>query len=65
MKVKHIIALFLVAFALSVLGAAFKILHLMGASELLFASSIVNAIATILAIWKVLTSEKFKDFLNS
>jgi hypothetical protein len=65
MKVKHIIALFLLGFGLSVMAAVFKILHFMGAPTLLLTSAIIIAIATILAIGKVFTNERFKDFLNS
>ena len=65
MKVKHIIVIFLIAFGLSVLGAVFKILHLQGAPQLLLFSGILNTLGVILSIWKVLTNEKFKDFLNS
>jgi dolichyl-phosphate-mannose--protein O-mannosyl transferase len=65
MKVKHIITLFLLGFGLSVMAAAFTILHFMGAPTMLLTSAIVVALATVLAIWKVFTNERIKDFLNS
>lgn len=65
MKIKHILIVFLFGLILTLIGAQFKIMHWPGASILILSSSIIKIIAVILAIWKVLTVEKFKDFLNS
>jgi len=65
MKVKHIIILFLLAYIFESLGFHFKIMHLMGASILLYISSILKVIAAILGVWKVITMKNYKVFLNS
>ena len=65
MKIKHILILFLIGIIVSLIGMQFKIMHWPGADKLLLSSSVIKAIALILAIWKVLTVEKFRDFLNS
>jgi len=64
MKVKHLIAIYLFAFILMLLGAFFKILHWQYGSELLTISTAIKTIVALLAIYKVLTTDKFKDFLN-
>ncbi len=64
MKIKHIIALFILGLICTILGAMFKVLHWMWAPELLILGTFTKVIAAILAIWKVLTTNKFKDFLN-
>ena len=65
MKIKHIVILYLISEILLISGATFKVLHLSGAPELIIASSSVKTIVALLAIWKVMTVEKFKEFLNS
>lgn len=65
MKVKHIIAIFVIGIVLLVIGACFKINHWLFANELLISGSILKVIAGILFIWKILTTDKFKEFLNS
>ena len=64
MKVKHLIAIYLFAFILMLLGAFFKIMHWQYGSELLTISTTIKTIVALLAIYKVLTTDKFKDFLN-
>ncbi|TVZ52567.1 gliding motility protein GldL [Dokdonia sp. Hel_I_53] len=64
MRVKHILALLIVGFICTLLGALFKILHWMGAPQLLIAGTFIQAISGVLAIWKLFTSHAFKDFLN-
>lgn len=64
MKVKHIIALFIVGLLCTILGALFKILHWQLAPELLIAGTVIKVLAGIFAIWKILTTDGFKKFLN-
>ena len=65
MKVKHILVIFIFGLIILDLGALFKLIHWPGAGEMIFASFVIEIIAGILAIWKILTSDKFKEFLNS
>ncbi len=64
MKVKHIIALFVLGFLFTLIGALFKIMHWQFAPELLIAGTVIKVVAGVLAIWKVLSSKRFKEFLN-
>lgn len=63
-KIKHIIALFLIAVFFTVIGAFFKIMHWAGGNEMLYVAFGLKGIVIILAIWKVLTTDRFKSFLN-
>ncbi|PSG91617.1 gliding motility protein GldL [Aurantibacter aestuarii] len=65
MKVKHILAVLISGFALSIISAVFKILHLQFAQEALILATLLIVIGFILLIIKLFTSKKFKDFLNS
>ena len=65
MKVKHILVIFIFGLIILDLGALFKLIHWPGAGEMIIASIVIEIIAGILAIWKILTSDKFKEFLNS
>jgi len=64
MKVKYIIAIFLLAYIFEVLGVHFKIMHLMGASELFTASTVLKVAAAILGIWKLLTIKELSKIFN-
>ena len=65
MKVKHIIALFLLGVFFTIIGALFKIQHWPYGRILLTIGSFTQGLAFLLGIWKILTNKKFKDFLNS
>ncbi|QHI36813.1 hypothetical protein IMCC3317_21830 [Kordia antarctica] len=65
MKVKHIIAIFLLGVFITIIGALFKIQHWPYGPELLSVGSFTEGLAILLGIWKLLTTKKFKDFLNS
>ena len=65
MKVKHILAIFILGVIVLDLGALFKIIHWPGAGEMIIVSIVLEILAGILAIWKILTSNRFKEFLNS
>ena len=65
MKVKHIITIFLFGLILMIIGALFKILHWPGSVMLIIISTALKVIAGLLAIWKLFTVDKFKEFLNS
>lgn len=64
MKVKHILALFLIAYIVMTIGALLKIMHWPYGNELITFSTVLKVIAALLAIWKVFTMQGFKDFLN-
>ena len=64
MKVKHILALFILASTLVITGALFKILHYAGARELLMAGMLLEIGTGLLLIWKLIRTEHFKDFMN-
>ena len=65
MKVKYILAIFLLGMFITTIGALFKIQHWPYGSELLTVGSLTEGLAFLLGIWKLFTTEKFKDFLNS
>ncbi|RMB59105.1 gliding motility protein GldL [Dokdonia sinensis] len=65
MKVKHILALFVLGFTLTIAGSLFKVMHWQFAPELLIFGMGVSVIAGFLLIWKLLTIKDFKGFLNS
>ncbi|MCD4694950.1 MAG: hypothetical protein K8S16_01820 [Bacteroidales bacterium] len=65
MKVKHILAIFLLGVIGATIGVFFKIQHWPGAGFILVVSLSLEVLSGILAIWKLLTIKKFKDFLNS
>ncbi len=65
MKVKHILALYLLGVFIIIFGALFKIQHWPYGAEILSAGSFTEGLAVLLGIWKLLTTQKFKDFLNS
>lgn len=64
MKVKHLIAMYLFAFILMVFGALFKIMHYAYGAEILTISTGIKTFVALVAIYKVLTTDKFKEFLN-
>ncbi|WP_121667408.1 GldL-related protein [Mesonia aquimarina] len=63
-KVKHIIAIFLIGVLFTIAGAFFKIMHWPGGNTIITIAFAVKILAVILGIWKVLTTERFKSFLN-
>ena len=64
MKVKHIIVVIILGGIFVILGSFFKINHWPGAAKLLSGGMILKILGLILVMWKVFTTEKFKDFLN-
>lgn len=64
MKVKHILALFLITFIIMTIGALFKVMHWPYGNEFIILATIIKVIVGILAIWKLFTMQGFKDFLN-
>ncbi len=65
MKIKHILLIFLLGVILITAGAFFKVLHWPGANVMLGLAAVLQVLAGILAIWKVLTLKRFKEFINS
>ena len=64
MKARGAIVLLLFGFALSIIGSLFKIQHWPHASELLIASSLIQAFAVVVIALKVSRYPGFKDFLD-
>lgn len=65
MTARGAIVLLLVGFAVSIIGALFKIQHWPNAGGLLIASSLMQAFAVIVLALKVSRYPGFKDFLDS
>ncbi|PTX58750.1 hypothetical protein C8N46_11258 [Kordia periserrulae] len=65
MKVKHIIAIFLLGILITIVGSLFKIQHWPYGGELLTVGSLTESLAILLGIWKLFSTKKFQDFLNS
>lgn len=64
MKLKYIIVVYIIGMLLITAGALFKIQHWMFASEFLTAGTVIQLIAFILFIIKLLTDKNFKNILN-
>jgi len=64
MKFKHILAALILGSLGVTIGAIFKIQHWPGASIILIVSVLIEFLAAILAVWKLLTTKDFTDFLN-
>jgi hypothetical protein len=64
MKVKHVIVIFLLGVIFVILGSLFKINHWPGASKILLAGMILEILGLIMVVWKLFSTERFKDFLN-
>ena len=65
MTARGAIVLLLVGFAVSIIGALFKVQHWPYSTMVLVASSLMQAIAVILLAVKVSRYPGFKDFLDS
>lgn len=64
MKFKHILILLIIGSIGVTIGALFKIQHWPGAGMILTISVLIEVLAAILAVWKLLTIKDFTDFLN-
>ena len=66
MKIKHSIIIFLTGYCLNVVGILFRILHLdHTVIDIIFSvSTILTVAGVIIFACKLLTSERFKDFLD-
>lgn len=64
MKIKHLLIFIIFGFIFTVIGGLFKIQHWPYASEILTIGTLLKVIFGILLIWKILTTDKFKAFLN-
>ncbi len=64
MKIKHLLAFIILGFIFSIIGTLFKIQHWQYASEILITGTLIKVLFGILLIWKILTTDKFKEFLN-
>ncbi|RDI13320.1 GldL-related protein [Flavobacterium sp. AG291] len=64
MKYLHILVIFILATALTVIGALFKLMHWPGASLMLIISMGGQFISLVLLAAKVISERKNNDFLN-
>jgi len=64
MKVKYLLAFLIFGFILTIIGSLFKIQHWAFASEIYILGTFLKVIFGILLIYKIFTTDKFKDFLN-
>lgn len=64
MKTKHALVLIIIGFILAIIGTLFKIMHWPYGFELYLAGTIFKLVFGIVVIYKILTYEKFQDFLN-
>lgn len=65
MKVKHIMILFLLGYILEHVGGYFKIMQLMGASEVFTVAISFKVLAAVLGVWKLFTIKNSNDILNA
>jgi hypothetical protein len=65
MEIKHTLILLFISAIIVVLGALFKIMHWPGANMMFIVGGLINTVCLVLLIYKLLTKEKTKDFLNS
>jgi len=64
MKFKYLLALLILGFALSIIGSLFKIMHWQFASQIYTIGVLFKLLFCVLLIYKLLKTDKFKDFLN-
>ena len=64
MKTKHVVIFWLLTMPLVALGALFKIQHWEGAGVLLTTGMLLQSLAYILILWKLLTHPKLREFMN-
>ncbi len=64
MKVKYIIILIILGAIIVMIGVLFKIQHWPGAAKLLITGLIFKLVGLVLIIWKILTMDKFREFLD-
>ena len=64
MKIKHILIVLILGIVLTLAGSLFKILHYAGAEKLLIGGMGLQVVAGIMAIWKLVTSNKTNSFLE-
>ncbi|UCG28315.1 MAG: hypothetical protein JSV24_02855 [Bacteroidales bacterium] len=64
MKVKHIIVVFILGAIFIMLGALFKIQHWPGAAKLLIGGLAFQIVGLVMIIWKILTTDKYREFLD-
>lgn len=64
MKVKYIIVLIILGAIIVMIGVFFKIQHWPGAAKLLITGLVVKIVGLALIIWKLLTTDKFREFFD-
>lgn len=65
MKIKYIIALLILSYAIIGIGALAKLQHWSWAGSALIIGMVFQSLIFIIGNIKVLSTKKFKDFLNS
>jgi hypothetical protein len=64
MKVKHTIFLIVIGYCIKLFGALQKILHSPSADNILTIATSITILGFILLLYKLFTTDKFKDFMN-
>ena len=64
MTIKHVLAFIIFGFIFSIIGTLFKIQHWPYANEMLTIGTLIKVIFGSLLIYKILTTDKFKESLN-
>ena len=64
MKYKYIIAMFLVGWAITIVGSLFKLMHWPAASIMLITGFSLQVTSILVMIFKVLGNKDFTSFLN-
>lgn len=64
MKYWHILVIFILGWAVIIVGALFKVMHWPGASIMLTTGSAMQFISLVLLAAKIISSRKNSDFLN-
>ena len=64
MKIKHLLVVIIIGFLWTIIGTLFKVQHWPYASLILTIGTLIKVTFGILLIVKILTTDKFKDFLN-
>ena len=64
MQIKHLLAFIIFGFIFTIIGSLFKIQHWPYAVGIYTIGTLLKVIFGILFIYKILTTDKFKEFLN-
>lgn len=64
MKLRYLLVLLVLGFMFTIIGTLFKIMHWAFASEFYMVGVFLKLLFGILLVYKLLTTKKFKDYLD-